>query len=39
LEARLDEPQRTVADLGSGDGLQSVLSRVMTGAQRAVQAS
>jgi diguanylate cyclase (GGDEF)-like protein len=38
LEARLDELQRTVAALGSGDGLQTVLTRVMTGAMRAVQA-
>ena len=38
LEARLDELQRTVADLGSGDGLEPVLSRVMAGAMRAVQA-
>jgi diguanylate cyclase (GGDEF)-like protein len=39
LEARLDELQRTVAELGSGDGLQHVLTRVMAGATRAVQAS
>ena len=38
LEARLDELQRTLADLGSGDGLQPVLTRVMAGAMRAVQA-
>jgi diguanylate cyclase (GGDEF)-like protein len=38
LEARLDELQRTVAELGSGDGLESVLTRVMAGATRAVQA-
>jgi diguanylate cyclase (GGDEF)-like protein len=38
LEARLDELQRTVAELGSGDGLQHVLARVMAGAMRAVQA-
>jgi diguanylate cyclase (GGDEF)-like protein len=39
LEARLDELQRTVAHLGSGDGLHSVLTRVMAGAMRAVQAT
>jgi diguanylate cyclase (GGDEF)-like protein len=39
LEARLDELQRTVADLGSGDGLEPVLTRVMAGAMRAVQAT
>ena len=38
LEARLDELQRTLAELGSGDGLQPVLNRVMAGAMRAVQA-
>ncbi len=38
LEARLDELQRTLAELGSGDGLQPVLKRVMAGAMRAVQA-
>jgi diguanylate cyclase (GGDEF)-like protein len=38
LEARLDSLQSTVAELGSGDGLQSVLARVMDGAMRAVQA-
>jgi diguanylate cyclase (GGDEF)-like protein len=38
LEARLDELQRTLADLGSGDGLRPVLTRVMAGAMRAVQA-
>jgi len=38
LEARLDELQRTLAELGSGDGLQPVLHRVMAGAMRAVQA-
>jgi diguanylate cyclase (GGDEF)-like protein len=39
LEARLDELQRTVADLGSGDGLEPVLSRVMAGAMRALLAT
>lgn len=38
LEARLDELQRTVAELGSGGGLKAVLSRVMAAAMRAVQA-
>jgi diguanylate cyclase (GGDEF)-like protein len=38
LEARLAELQSTVAELGSGDGLQHVLTRVMTGATRAVEA-
>ena len=38
LEARLDELQRTLAELGSGEGLQPVLNRVMAGAMRAVQA-
>jgi diguanylate cyclase (GGDEF)-like protein len=38
LEARLESLQSTVAELGSGDGLQSVLSRVMDGAMHAVQA-
>jgi len=38
LEARLDELQRTVAELGSGDGLQPVLNRVMAGAMRAITA-
>ena len=38
LEARLDELQRTLAELGSGEGLQPVLKRVMAGAMRAVQA-
>ncbi len=38
LEARLAELQSTVAELGSGDGLQHVLSRVMAGATRAVEA-
>jgi diguanylate cyclase (GGDEF)-like protein len=38
LEARLEGLQRTVAELGSGDGLQSVLARVMDGAVGAVQA-
>lgn len=38
LEARLDELQSTVAELGSGDGLQQVLTRVMAGATRAVEA-
>jgi diguanylate cyclase (GGDEF)-like protein len=37
LEARLDALQRTVAEIGSGDGLESVLARVMDGAVRAVQ--
>jgi diguanylate cyclase (GGDEF)-like protein len=37
LEARLEGLQRTVAELGSGEGLQSVLRRVMGGAVRAVQ--
>lgn len=38
LEARLDELQGTVAELGSGDGLPHVLTRVMAGATRAVEA-
>jgi diguanylate cyclase (GGDEF)-like protein len=38
LEARLDGLQSTLADLGSGAGLQPVLTRVMAGAMRAVQA-
>jgi diguanylate cyclase (GGDEF)-like protein len=38
LEARLAELQSTVAELGSGDGLQHVLTRVMAGATRAVEA-
>jgi diguanylate cyclase (GGDEF)-like protein len=38
VEARLDELQRTLAALGSGDGLQPVLNRIMAGAVRAVQA-
>ena len=38
LEARLDELQRTLAELGSGEGLRPVLNRVMAGAMRAVQA-
>ena len=38
LEARLAELQSTVAELGSGDGLAHVLTRVMTGATRAVEA-
>jgi diguanylate cyclase (GGDEF)-like protein len=38
LEARLAELQSTVAELGSGDGLQHVLTRVMSGATRAVEA-
>ncbi len=39
LQARLDELQGTLADLGSGEGLQPVLTRVMAGAMRAVQAA
>jgi diguanylate cyclase (GGDEF)-like protein len=39
LEARLDELQRTVAHLGAGEGLQPVLTRVLAGAMRAVQAT
>jgi diguanylate cyclase (GGDEF)-like protein len=38
LEARLAELQSTVAELGSGDGLQHVLTRVIAGATRAVEA-
>jgi diguanylate cyclase (GGDEF)-like protein len=38
LEARLDGLQRTLAELGSGGGLQPVLNRVVAGATRAVQA-
>jgi diguanylate cyclase (GGDEF)-like protein len=38
LEARLAELQSTVAELGSGDGLAHVLTRVMAGATRAVEA-
>ena len=38
LEARLDELQGTLADLGSGEGLQPVLTRVMAGAMRVVPA-
>ena len=38
LEARLGELQRTLAELGSGDGLQPLLKRVLAGAMRAVQA-
>ena len=38
LEARLAELQSTVAELGSGDGLQHVLTRVAAGAMRAVEA-
>jgi diguanylate cyclase (GGDEF)-like protein len=38
LEARLAELQSTVAELGSGDGLQHVLTRVMAGAARTVEA-
>jgi diguanylate cyclase (GGDEF)-like protein len=37
-EARLDELQRTVAELVSGDGLEPVLIRVVAAAGRAVQA-
>jgi diguanylate cyclase (GGDEF)-like protein len=36
-EARLDELQRTVADLVSGDGLEVVLMKVVAAARRAVQ--
>jgi diguanylate cyclase (GGDEF)-like protein len=38
LEARLAELQSTVAELGSGDGLQHVLTRVLAGATRTVEA-
>jgi diguanylate cyclase (GGDEF)-like protein len=38
LEARLAELQSTVAELGSGDGLAHVLTRVMAGATRAFEA-
>jgi len=38
LEARLDEIQSTVAELGSTEGLQHVLTRVLAGATRAVEA-
>ena len=38
LEARLDELQRTVAELVSGDGLEAVLTRVVAAARRAVLA-
>jgi hypothetical protein len=37
-QARLEELQRTVAELVSGDGLESVLRRVVAAAGRAVQA-
>jgi diguanylate cyclase (GGDEF)-like protein len=37
-EARLDELQRTVGELVSGDGLDLVLARVVGAARRAVQA-
>jgi diguanylate cyclase (GGDEF)-like protein len=37
-EARLDELQRAVADVVSGDGVEAVLTKVVAAARRAVQA-